>query len=64
MIRSLFCGYKRLRSCIENFFQILMLEFEAYELENKIFSELNFRPEDILDLIDRIFSKANMEPYI
>ena len=63
MIRSPFCDYKRLRSCIENFFQIIMFESEAYELENKIFSKLNFRLEDILDLIDRIFSKANMEPY-
>jgi len=33
--------------------RIIQLENETYELENKIFSKLDFTPEEILDLIDR-----------
>jgi putative nucleotidyltransferase with HDIG domain len=43
--------------------RIIALESETYELENKIFSKLDFTPEEILDLIDRAFSKTKIEPY-
>jgi len=33
--------------------RIIQLEKETYQLENKIFSKLDFTPEEVLDLIDR-----------
>lgn len=42
-------GFKDLDTKIIN--RIRMLESETYELENKIFSKLNFTPEELLSLI-------------
>ena len=43
--------------------RIIQFETKTYELENRIFSTLNFTPEELLDLIDRAFSKTKIEPY-
>jgi len=43
--------------------RIRTIESETYELENRIYSKLNFGPEEILGLIDRAFSKAKIGPY-
>ena len=42
-------GFKNLDTKIIN--RIRMLESETYELENKIFSKLNFRPEELSSFI-------------
>ena len=54
-------GFKDLDTKTIN--RIRMLESETYKLENKIFSKLNFGPEEILGLIERAFSKAKIGPY-
>jgi uncharacterized protein len=41
--------------------RIIALEHETYELENKIFSKLDFTQKDLLHLMEKAFTKANSQ---
>lgn len=41
--------------------RIVQLEHETYELEHKIFSQLDFTPKEMVDLMDTAFGKGKTE---